>query len=282
MLQFLLRIVGIVASKLVAGAAGAFVFLLVFLGLGTQALVGLLGLLEARRRGARGVGRKWSNQAVVALVVIALAVGWWNGGDETVVWYGLNGTTTTFGLLFALLGAVWAWVGVHRQLADALQLRQLPSAWLGFCGFLPLFLGGFWVKHFSAASVTLLAGAAVVTSLVLSYVAAFLAPTSLVRIRLGTVALQGGDLRRGFEHLPVCVSSWLFGAAALSIAGLGVDTAFGPLLDGLGWASAWITGRTMSIWSLGLGALLLGLRDLGLLYFFRLGPRPAREQGDEQ
>ncbi len=63
--------------------------------------------------------------------------------SETIEWYGIPIAGNTFIALNLWLVCAWSIIGVYRLLAEALQIRTLPWAWLGFIGFVVCYYNGY-------------------------------------------------------------------------------------------------------------------------------------------
>lgn len=168
------------------------------------------------------------------------------GHDQT-IWWGMPFEADVLILIWLTVFAAWAVVGAWRLMRLELQLENSPIVWMVFLLFLAVWSAGFAQTSDSAwmVAVFALAGA--------TYAAAFTDPADKVRARLFAGAMLHGDRTRLMTGMPAVVPSAAFAIVA----------AVAALFFAKGGLAA-------------LAAAAFMLRDLGLIAFFRFGPRPRR------
>lgn len=180
------------------------------------------------------------------------------GGSGVIDWWSLHPSAAMFRVVAVAAFAAWALAGAWRLMRLELQMQNTPLVWPAFLVFLALFAGGF--LYGSGLAVALLAGAMAVA--LCAYGAAFAEPADRVRLRTFAGALKRGDLARAAPLTPTTV-------APVAIALLFVLGAFAA-----GGGEAFGHGEISLGHALALIAFMV--RDLGVIAFFRFGPRPQR------
>lgn len=170
-------------------------------------------------------------------------------------WFGMDIDASLFQQYSLLLALFWCGIGNYRLMMQSLGIRTLPTAWLGFNLFLPVYLGGLVhdLDH-AFAMIALLVYAS------LTYVGISLENNDPMRLKRLQSYFQQGLWRRGAEETPIWWISLLLTlpfALALSLT----DDTFG-----------WL-GRVFHIYPLSI--VLLVVRDCALYLYFYYG-KPQR------
>ena len=164
------------------------------------------------------------------------------------------------GAAFALSAAIyagWAMVAAWRLMRLELQMRNGPWTWVAFLLFSAVFLAGFAAHGGPAAEFAVAAGVFATGA----YAAAFAEPTERTRLRHFSEALRRFDIGR-----MMMTASAVFSPAKLMFWAV-VGFALSP-------AAAYLGQRNPA--AFGFAALAFLIRDLGVIFFFRYGPRPGR------
>jgi hypothetical protein len=192
-----------------------------------------------------------------ALVVLQLVTGL--ARSSRFAWYGLAPTPLEFGTLsagvFAAFVVVGAWVRVRREL----RLRTLSLAWPAFLLFVMLWAAGF--AHAGTAEGGARPLVAFLVAVAATWLTALLEPKDPVALRRLVHAARDGRWRTLAEELP----PWLLALPFVLGAWLAVAVAPGPILDGKG-----------SVHLLSAAIVLFLVRDLAVIVWLSLGPRPRR------
>jgi hypothetical protein len=171
------------------------------------------------------------------------------GGDR---WWGMDiGQTRMFALTAAVFGA-WAVVAAWRLMRLELQMQNRPWAWPGFLVFAAAWMAGFAVDggaRFAWAAAGMVFGLG-------AYASAFAEPADRVRLRRWVLAVRRLDWERLYLTVPAPWSALKLGA--LAVVGLMATAPDGE------------TGL------LALAAFAFVVRDIGVIAFFRFGPRTRR------
>lgn len=278
-LAWMCGLVGI-AALLLTGSRGLSdkVWTLVFLlslAVLLQALsmaAALIGVRKARAEGRAARSGSVAGGLVMGFILLSAIAGSRSFGNGVgtlglsqiftarglINWWTLQSPAEVFRGLVVLAFAAWALAGVWRLMRLELQMQNTPLVWPGFLIFLALFAGGFLFG--SGLAPALLAGAMAVA--LCAYGAAFAEPADRVRLRTFASALKRGDLARAAPLTPTTVApvviALLFVLAAFATGG---GRSFGHGEVSLGHALALIAFM---------------VRDLGVIAFFRFGPRPQR------
>ena len=172
-------------------------------------------------------------------------------------WWGLVLPNDAFRAIAVAAFAAWALAGAWRLMRLELQMQNAPLVWPAFLAFLAAFTAGFMID--GGLSNGLLAGAMAVA--LCAYAAGFAEPADRVRLRQFAGALKRGELDRASPMTPATLPPVIL-AALLVIAGLASaePTRLGPTLE---------AGQAMAL-------IAFMCRDLGVVAFFRFGPRPQR------
>ncbi|HTK33698.1 MAG TPA: hypothetical protein VL358_00245 [Caulobacteraceae bacterium] len=240
----------------------------VLLQAGSMALA-LVGVRRARAEGRSGAFR-FTLGGLVGLIVVASALAkvlptrgqglggpmeWITAGLGKVVWWGLAipGGWFLAGSLLAF--AAWALVAAWRLMRLELQMENFPWAW-------PLFalFAGVWAAGVVNAGVGARFAVAGAVFAACAYASAFAEPADRVRLRRFADALAARDLAGAAYAAPAVIAPVKL--AALAVIGV----ALSPHGEGAAAPPALLV----------LAAFAFLLRDLGVVAYFRFGPRPGR------
>lgn len=208
-------------------------------------LLGLVLLMGvAGSRGFQhGVGLQWVSQLF--------------DGKGFVAWWSLITPAASF-RAFAVAGfALFALAGAWRLMRLELMMRSTLLVWPAFLVFLAVFAGGFPFRNEGLGASFLTAALAVALC---AYAAAFAEPADRVRLRRFASAMRGGEWAEAGPLAPAALTPLVF-AAILVLAG--AFTATG--------------GERSALWQ-ATALIAFVARDLAIVAYFRLGPRP--QQGD--
>ena len=169
------------------------------------------------------------------------------------LWWGVGMSWPTMLTASLVAYAAWAVVASWRLMRLELQMRAIPWAWTTFLVFAALHLAGF--AGSAARPFALMAGVFAAGA----YAAAFVDPADPVRLRQFAAAARGGDVREAAIHMPLALP-----AVALAFLAV-VAFAASPTAPFSGASPAF-----------GFAAFAFLARDLGVIFFFRFGPRPHR------
>ena len=239
----------------------------VLLQAGSMALA-LVGVRRARAEGRAGAFRfTWGG--LVGLLVVASIVGkvaptrglgaGFNGFDfdgAGLSWWGAQLPLGWFVALSLAAFGAWAMIGAWRLMRLELQMQNFPWAWPLFVLFAGVWAagltpGGGAAGRFAAAGMVFAACA---------YAAAFAEPADRVRLRGCAQALAARDWLTCAYAAPAVIAP--IKLAVLAVIGVLASPEAGAE-RGLGGLVA-------------VSALAFMVRDLGLVAYFRFGPRPGR------
>jgi hypothetical protein len=247
--------------QVVIGALGG----AVLLQAGSMALA-LVGVRRARAEG-RSAAFRFTFGGLIGLGLVLAAIGrtaptglglgtslgslLGGGGAGIEDWWGVPIPMGWFIALSLAAFAAWAMVGAWRLMRLELQMRNLPWAW-------PLFVvfAGIWAAGLAGDAGTAWAASGVVFA-ACAYAAMFAEPAERVRLRGFGARALGGDWRGAAYDVPAAIAPVLL--AAIAVGGISLTHGGG----GPGGAFA-------------LAAFAFLVRDLGVVAYFRLGPRPGR------
>lgn len=244
---------------------------LLLAGLQAQSLALLFSLLLLRR-GAESL-QVYVTVAQVAAILLVLPVQALITVNPSgfVSWYGLTVAEPVFLVSTQIAFIAWTILGIYRLMLSELQFRAGQTAWFAFILFVALFLAGFdgllvlaGERQLPGMLVTRFFIAFAVT-VVMTYVAAFVEPKSLVRLRRWVQFAQTGKIDRVIEMIPIWVISSV----------IAVMLALGTLAAIMLGASDW----RMMIWSIGpfiIAMMLFAARDIAMLYYLVLHERSRR------
>jgi hypothetical protein len=250
------------ALQVVVGGLGA----AVLLQAGSMALA-LVGVRRARAEG-RSAAFRFTFGGVIALFVVGSVIArtaptggarlrgplsWLFGGGPDLHWWGLEAGVGWIAALSLAAFAGWAMLGAWRLMRLELQMRNFPWAWPLFTAFAGLWAAGF--PHQSDAARWAAAGLVFAAC---AYASAFAEPAERVRLRQFGAKVRSRDYDAAAFDAPAVIAPVLFAAAAV----LGLSLAAG--------------GPGAPEPSLALAAFAFLLRDLGVVAYFRFGPRPRR------
>ena len=240
----------------------------VLLQAGSMALA-LVGVRRARAEG-RVAGFRFTFGGLVGLVLVLSALArvlpirgqglggpleWMGAGFGEVAWWGVAVPSGWFMALSLPAFAGWAVVAAWRLMRLELQMENFPWAWPLFVLFAGVWAAGLvdagWAARFAVAGAVFAACA---------YASAFAEPADRVRLRQFAGALGRRDLMGAAYLAPAAIAPVKL--ALLAVVGV----ALSPPDPG---------GRDPSA-LLALAAFAFLLRDLGVIAYFRFGPRPAR------
>ena len=246
---------------MIGGVAGA-----VLLQAGSMAMA-LVGVRRARAEG-RSAAFRFTFGGVIAVFVIASVVGrivptahlnngggllggLFRSGDTT--WWGLALPASWFTVASITAFAAWALAAAWRLMRLELQMRNAPWAWPAFVVFAAI-----WAAGMAADGVARWAAAGVVFA-ACAYGAAFAEPADRVRLRrFGDLAARRRWAEAAYD-VPAALAPMLL--AAVAVLGVAVS---GPDV------------RNQITSGAALAALAFLARDIGIVAFFRFGPRPRR------
>jgi hypothetical protein len=247
------------APQIVVGGLGA----AVLLQAGSLALA-LVGVRRARAEG-RSAAFRFTFGGLIGLGLVLAAIGRTAptglglgtslgsllGGGGMEHWWGLAIPMGWFIALSLAAFAAWSMVGAWRLMRLELQMRNLPWAW-------PLFVvfAGIWAAGLAGDAGTAWAAAGVVFA-ACAYAAMFAEPAERVRLRGFGAMAMAGDWRGAAYDVPAAIAP----VALAAVAVVGIATTAGGGGPGGGFA---------------LAAFAFLVRDLGIVAYFRLGPRPGR------
>jgi hypothetical protein len=246
---------------LIGGLAGA-----VLLRAGSMAMA-LVGVRRARAEG-RSAAFRFTFGGVIAVFVIASVVGrivptaQLNGGrgllgglfrSGDVTWWGLVAPASWFTVASIAAFAGWALIAAWRLMRLELQMRNAPWAWPAFVVFAAV-----WAAGMAEAGVAKWAAAGLVFA-ACAYGGAFAEPADRVRLRrFGDLVARRRWGEAGYD-VPAALAPLLL--AAVAVIGVAVSPS-----DPRGQVTA----------GAALAALAFLVRDIGVVAFFRFGPRPRR------
>lgn len=224
-----------------------------------HALGAITGLAMSRN------GRRASSSAGIVVIFLLVTIGAPQAAllasDTRVLWFSID-----FSRLWFAVGSIWclaAWsvIGVWRMLAGELQVRTLPTAWIGFAVWFSLYVGGLVVGQALAPLPTVLVAAGFLVMLVMSGAAVWFEPRDFVSLRRVVLYFQKRDWRRFAQEIPC----WMVTLPPAFLAALYL------------WLWGELPGRDGQFeWLLPLVVWLFVLRDIALLHFFSLGRQPGR------
>ncbi len=244
---------------------------LLFYGLSIALLVQsgglLLGLLAVQR------GQTKSSSIVVLAIIIFLTISPWlmtisglsgTGMDilaqSGIAWYHMLIDSRFFYPMSLLLALFWCGLGNYRLMTQELGMRTLPWAWLGFCLFLTVYLGGF----IPSTSFSLALAAFVICG-ILTYIGLVVERNEAMRIKRLVTYFAQGHWRRGGEEMPIW---WL--SFALTI----------PAALALSWSdNAFMLNFSHILHFYPLAMVLILLRDCAIYLYFFYGKNPQRAIG---
>lgn len=220
----------------------------------------LVGVRKARAEGRVAQARAvWSGVIVGTFLLISFSRsapflkpnGYdFFGPHGALTWWGARIDWPLFAFLSLAAFAAWALVGAWRLMRLELQMRNGPFVWAAFVLFAAL-----WTAGFGAAAQQRWLIAATLCAMT-CYGAAFAEPADKVRMRQFAGAVRGSNWTLAQVAWPGALTSLILTllaatGAAVNIAGIG-------------------SGVTVFAW------IAFLVRDLGVIAYFRFGPRPQR------
>jgi hypothetical protein len=181
-------------------------------------------------------------------------LGRWAGLDPH-VWWSVNVAGAEFVVASLAAYAAWAVAGGWRLMRLELQLRNAPWLWIAFLVFTALYLAGFAGPADVGSRFALMAGVFAAGA----YIGAFIDPADRVGLRQFAQQCRQGDWRAARYRTPLAAPALLL--TLLAVIGFSLQS------------SASFPGASPAF---GFAALAFLVRDLGVIAFFRFGPRPAR------
>ena len=244
---------------LIGGVAGA-----ILLQGGSMAMA-LVGVRRARAEG-RSAAFRFTFGGILAVLVIASIVGrivptarmadpggvfgLFRSGDQS--WWGLVTPAPWFTVLSIVAFAMWSLVAAWRLMRLELQMRNAPWAWPGF-----ILFAAFWAAGMASGGAARWAAAGIVFA-ACAYGGAFADPADRLRLRrFGELLRQRRWTEAGYDLPAALVPMLLATGAVVGVALSG--SAVRPITPGAA-----------------LAALAFLVRDIGIVAFFRFGPRPRR------
>jgi len=228
--------------------------------------VALLGVRRARAEG-RAAAVRFTFGGVLGIFLILSVVGrlaplrqfrmgaglpsLFSSSDQH--WWGLSISATWFAVMSLAAFAAWALVGAWRLMRLELQMRNAPWAWPGFVAFAAVWAAG----SASGAAARWAAAGAVFAAC--AYVATFAEPADRVRLCKFVDLVRRGRWAEAAFDFPAALAPVLFtGIAVLGLTASGADAGHAPSPSVAAAAFAFL------------------IRDLGIVAYFRFGPRPRR------
>jgi len=240
-------------------------------GLQAQALAMLLSLLTLRR-GVEGLQfQVFLSQGLAILVVLPFHALIPVDPFGYVSWYGYSISQSLFLITTQVAFICWTILGIYRLMRTELQYRTSQAAWLGFVVFMIAYVAGIdgllllsAAKSFPGLFSDRLFQAFCV-AIGLTYVAAFVEPKGLVRLRSWVQHTQRGRMNRVAEM----TTSWFI--SGIVAAGLGVATLVNVALAPQGGMEALGTLLPFMV-----AILLFVIRDIAVLHYLVLHERARR------
>jgi hypothetical protein len=178
----------------------------------------------------------------------------WFGRQGLVDWWSMTVPAEMFWSITLLVFAIFALAGAWRLMRLELQMRSEPVVWPAFLLVLAAWVAGFRVGPAGHDASAAAAGMAMCLA---AYAAAFVEPADRVALRrFASLAVQG-KATEAARIAPAPLFPLAF-AAILTLISLGMPA------EGLGRVSS------------PAAVLAFLVRDLGVIAFFRFGPRPQR------
>ena len=206
---------------------------------------------------------------------------WLWGRGVSMGWWGVSLPVDVFALLSTLAFAAWALVGAWRLMRLEMQMRNTPWIWIAFLIFLAVYVGGLASPRLSVdpqavelhlSELLRSGGVALVLGLTL-YAAAFVEPADRVRLRRFVETARRGQFKTALDLTPLILpaaAAGLIAAVVFATWAGGVHTAIQRQGELNGGGLAWLSPVTV------LAGFAFVLRDVGVVFFFRFGPRPRR------
>ena len=178
-------------------------------------------------------------------------------------WWGASVDERLFVTLSLVAFAAWTMAGVWRLMRLELQMRNAPWLWAGFLLFAAVWAAGLatGTRELHPAALRWLAALGPLAAAV--YASAFAEPADRVRLRRFAQAARRGQWSEAAVLTPAVAPALVLATGA--IVGLAITTGLMPMDD---------EGEIAPVLALSLLAFML--RDLGVIAFFRFGPRPKR------
>ena len=259
---------------------------IVIFGLAAQAVALFVSLLVQRMRPERLRFQVTASQLFglgAALVYGNLLFGRVLGfyGRGTTEWYGVVVDKETFTLATGIAFLAWTLFGIYRLMRAELQFRCWPVGWTAFVLFCAIYVGGFVFSNMSS-NPTLFGVSgmdaisrllpAYLTTLGLVWLAVFVEPKGLVRLRRWGAALNRRDSRRILESTP----AWFPGMWLGLVVGLVLLTQLFLSPEARDVYAGFLDME--SLVSFVIAMFLFLLRDIGLIHFVTLDGRKRRAQ----
>ena len=195
-------------------------------------------------------------------------------GKGAITWWGLSFQAEDFATVAALVFAAWAFVAAWRLMRLELQMRNAPWLWAGFLVFLAVFIAGFIPddsRMFGATAFLRWAAAAFIF-VAAAYAGAFIEPADRVRLAGFGAAAKRGDWSRAYLMTPLTLAPLIMATLALvAVAFFSGDMVRAS--ESIGRSAGMLREMTPTLVAAGFVFLL---RDIGVIVFFRFGPRPRR------
>lgn len=197
----------------------------------------------------------------------------------TQLWYGTAFTRYTFVNISLVIFTAWTWLASYRVMQTALQIKIKPWAMLAFVLFCAFYVLGFY----NAFSVGNFAGFVFIFAVLMTYFGALTEKRDLVSVRrfINPWFTQNSEKSLSQTNLPdktLSEKKWLetpyfVVLIALSLAALLFTVSNKPESINA-FEQSFLKGQSFAL--VGLVAILLMLRDIGLLYYFSLSKKPQR------
>jgi len=205
----------------------------VIVGVVAQAVAFLASLVALRRRSAHSRLDVFLYQLLGILAAVVAAYVWETADPESAVllgrkstevipWWGVVISARPFLLLSLAIFAGWILTGCYREMRRELKMENGPLVWLGFLGFIGLYVAGFdaWLPHEALMAnwnvVALRLALASTTFAALTYVMVLLEPKDRVLYRWYASQIASADIGRVLRNLQAWIMSY-FAAVAVSL-----------------------------------------------------------------
>ncbi len=197
-------------------------------------------------------------------------------------WYGVSMSVVAFSFLSRIVFLGWTVIGIYRLMRLELQFKPQPLVWLSFVLFVSAYVGGIsfeWADDIAALprlDVATRLGSGLLFVVLLTYLAAFLAPPGGVDLRRFASDFRAARYYAAFQAAPAWLVAALVAIAQTAIICVLIPSASNDLTFVLEMA----TRRSQDLSSQAITVLvawmLFLIRDLGLIQFVILSPTSRR------
>ncbi len=287
-------LVGLVILLLIdpSPAVGAMALRALGIGVLLQSLMlaaALVGVRKARAEGRQPSLRSVMGGGVFVLIVIWSLVGsrlartgarvgglgeLLSVGKGDITWWGSTFEANAFATVAALVFAAWAFVAAWRLMRLELQMHNTPWVWTGFLVFLAAFVAGLVPDDrlaSGAASFLRWASASFIFAAA-AYAGAFMEPADRVRLASFGQAATRRDWKRALPMTPLSLPPLLLAVVSFTAMAITSDAArdVAARFDQNAGPAGWLTPSLIA------AGFVFMIRDLGVITYFRFGPRPRR------